>query len=165
VPRPYWDWWPCIWHLPPEQLDWLAADLAAHREMPTVLVNHPLSVPLSARLTGREAIHLPPAEPLAELDRVVASHPQVILQLGGHAHAQQIERRRGIVHVACGAVSEPPYTYRVVRVEADALTVETRDWPARDAEMLDPDTWAQPWVAGRAEDQGCRVPWPPCVNA
>lgn len=156
------DWWrsdwPCIWQVPDEQLSWLDSLLAAEPDVPTVVVNHPLAVPLVARLNGVADIHSPPrAQSAADLLTLLRRYPAVTMLLGGHAHAHQIERRDGLWHVATGCVSEYPYEYRTVTVDG-VLTVETCPWPGRDDEMIDPSAAPAPWVAGQEQDRRAVIP-------
>ncbi|NUQ01774.1 MAG: phosphotransferase, partial [Armatimonadetes bacterium] len=130
VARPYWVRQAgCLWVLPDEQLAWLEADLTAHRHEPTVVVNHPLSVPLTARLTGGVDEHTPPVpDQVAALRAVLAHHPQVKVLLGGHAHAHQIHRADGVCHVATGCLPEFPYEYRVITALGAAGIPVPRTW-------------------------------------
>lgn len=150
------DHWPrqgkCLWQVPDEQLDWLATDLAAHPATPTVVVHHPLSLPLTARLTGEADSHIPPPAAAAALDAVLNRHPQVVMLLGGHAHAHQIERAGGRWQIATGCLTEFPYEYRTVTVGAEGWRVATRRVPADEA-MLPASEVPRPWVAGQPEDR------------
>jgi Icc protein len=68
---------------PSEQLRWLDGELAAEREVPTLLaLHHP---PLATGIAEWDAINLlaPQREALAG---VVARHPQVLGVVGGHLH-------------------------------------------------------------------------------
>ncbi len=159
VVRPYWErQGQCRWQVPDDQLSWLDSDLAAHRGRPTIVVHHPLSIPLSARLTGTEATHHPARpETVAELDAVLDGHPQVFALFGGHAHAHQIERAGGRWHVATACLPEFPYEYRVATVEAGRLVIATRGLPADDG-MLPAEQVPHGWVAGRESDRRRELP-------
>lgn len=152
-PRPYWVGGACRWHLSAAQLAWLDADLTAHRDLPTLVAHHPLSVPLTARLTGSVAMHVPEPEPVAALQAVLSRHPQVRVLAGGHAHVHQIEIEAGVCHLATGATSEYPYEYRLVAVTGERWSLTTCPWPVADDGMTRADELRTPWVAGQAADR------------
>ncbi|MCC7493605.1 MAG: metallophosphoesterase [Fimbriimonadaceae bacterium] len=154
-PQPYWV--PaagCVWQVPDEQLAWLDADLAAHAGLPTVVLNHPLAIPVVARVTGGSDDHLPPRAASADLLAILARHQQVELLLGGHAHVQQLESRAGLWHLAGGALVEPPCCWRRITLSATDWIVETLPvLPTPASEEL-----GRPWVAGQPGDRARR--WP-----
>jgi len=158
VPQPYWADRTCRWRLSDAQLAWLDADLTAPRDLATIVVHHPLSLPLTARLTGTQDLHVPEPDPVAALQAVLERHPQVRLLAGGHAHAHQIEQVGGLCHLATGAISEYPYEYRLVEVADDRWTISTRAWPAADGGMIEPASARTPWVAGQPQDRALLLP-------
>lgn len=77
----------------PQQLEWLAGELAAHRDEPTlVFVHHP---PLSIGTPWLDEIRLFDAQPLVEL---LAESPAVAALCTGHVHAA-LELQAGPVRV------------------------------------------------------------------
>ena len=147
----------CVWKAPDEQLAWLEQELAAQPETPTIVVHHPLSMPLTARLTGTVDGHIPPEDDNAALLAILSAHPQVRCLFGGHAHAHQIEHRDGLWQVATGALCEYPYEYRRVTVDGDSLSIETVTLPP-DEQMADAAELRNPWVAGQAQDRAAAIP-------
>ena len=69
-----------------EQLQWLAADLAAHRTQPTLVFFHgPLMHTLLTYSKSVNTVHAT-AQPEKELDAILQANPQVQLWVSGHTH-------------------------------------------------------------------------------
>ena len=74
-----------------DQLDWLARDLAAHREAPTIVFVHHHPWPLG--LAWMDSMILRNGD---DLTAVLAGHPQVRWIVCGHVHLDQTVQRGGL---------------------------------------------------------------------
>lgn len=146
----------------PEQLDWLRAELAAHRdELVVVAVHHPLH-----ELTQLDALPLWSnfiCDNGAEVEALLGAFPAVKMVLAGHHHVSQIRMREGILHVYTAALSSYPCVYRLV-----TLNEAEGGWQAR-IETRSPADAAQRALAlehmmasemARRFDAGDRMAWP-----
>ena len=115
--------------LDPEQLAWLRADLAAHRDRPTlVFLHHP---PWPVGLDWIDAIRLENGE---ELEAAIRAEPAVRWIVSGHVHVDAVVQRRGLTlittpstGVQLSRVSQTPKVlpgppaFRVIEIEGDDL--------------------------------------------
>lgn len=140
------------WALPPSQLEWLDNDLKAHKDHPTVLVNHYPAIPIPDRLKHSGMQDAGFLENGKELIELAHDHPQVKAIFAGHAHMHCIEQINGITHVVTGALPEYPIEYRDVHVHDDRLEVYTRGLSDASfaARSLIP---GRGWTAGHTRDR------------
>lgn len=163
--------------VPPEELAWLDAELAAAGDAPVCLVSHaPLGFkPLYPAATLPKGRPAPPGgTPLEmfndragncgdivnrrEVRAVVRRHANVRAAFAGHAHIHDFHIEDGIGFCMTGAIREYPCEFRMVDLIDGAagpvLRVTThglRD--ARYAEASFMPEWNNRWVAGTAADR------------
>jgi len=132
-------------HLPPEQLDWLAQDLAAHDSSPSVLFCH-------QRLDGEGNVFVNNAD---ELRMLLRRRGNVVAAFHGHDHAGGHSEIDGVHYYTLRAVVEGSgpdnSSYAIVDVggEGIAVTGYRRAVTQRLAEN-DPTAFAaRPWLAPR----------------
>jgi hypothetical protein len=106
--------------------DWLKKTLAADTVTPTVILWH--YAPFNRGGASSCGFRLQDWSQMGKeslLDLLTAA-PNVIATLNGHDHWDEVNRRKGIVHIQNAAFVEWPNSYRVFRVYADRLEWEVR---------------------------------------
>ena len=116
----YWHWdsgWGTY-----DRMDWLAAELAAHRREPTIIMTH-------------NPLYMPSFVNTAAVRQLVESQPQVLAVLSGHMHVD-VEVPLGKPHLGMPMLVRSPYAFKVCRVHPDRIlivTYEERDGAYRQA--------------------------------
>ena len=145
------------WELPPEQLDWLDADLEAHAELPAVVAVHCPLIPIPQRLRRpglKDAGHI---ENGGAVCAILARHPQVRAVMTGHVHLHFIEPVAGVVHIATGAMPEFPCEYREVSVYDDRMAIRT--CPLSDPQFAERSLIpGKDGTAGQPQDRTATIP-------
>jgi Icc protein len=154
-----------------EQLEWLKAELEAHRDdLVIVAIHHPIHK-LAPHLNSRWWQNYL-CRNHRELNELFDCYPNVGLVLAGHHHANQIRLFNGRVHINTAALSGYPCSYRTLRLSETEggwrLQVETHQagheaiWqrarevaiashPAYEYDPQNPTTYLE-FCAGQAED-------------
>lgn len=102
------------------RLDWIAAELAARLELPTVLaMHHP---PFLTGLPGIDRYALAPADRRA-IASLISDHPQVCGTIAGHVH------RTMLVGIGGRPAVTIPSTYCQLRLDLDAEELEMAGEP------------------------------------
>ena len=93
------------------RMDWLAAQLAAHRAEPTIILTHnPICIPTFLNSGA--------------VCQLVESQPQVIGIFAGHMHVDyQVLQAKP--HLGMPMLVRPPYAFKVCRVHADRILIFT----------------------------------------
>ena len=105
-----------------DRMDWLAAELAAHRREPTIIMTH-------------NPLYMPSFVNTAAVRQLVESQPQVLAVLSGHMHVD-VEVPLGKPHLGMPMLVRSPYAFKVCRVHPDRIlivTYEERDGAYRQA--------------------------------
>jgi len=145
------------WAVPPDQFDWLQADLDAHAAFPTIIACHYPAVAVPKRMQRPGYKDSGILENSALLLDVLECYPQVKAVFSGHMHMHYIERVGDITHVITGALPEFPVEYRVVQVYDDRLEVTTHALSDLifAARSLIP---GKEWTAGTPADRATTIP-------
>jgi len=107
-----------------DKMAWLAAELAAHRDEPTIVLTH-------------NPLYMPSFVNTAAVRELVEAQPQVLGILSGHMHVD-IEVPLGKPHLGMPMLVRAPYAFKVLRVHPDRiliLTYEDRDGAYRQANI------------------------------
>jgi len=96
-----------------DRLDWLAAELAAHRGEPTIVFAH---VPIVFPAFANNAAVL----------QLLDAQPQVLGYVAGHMHVDY-DMRLAKVHLGMPMLARPPHAFKVVRVYPDAILIFTHE--------------------------------------
>jgi len=105
----YWHWdsgWGAY-----ERADWLRAELAAHRDEPTIVLTH-------------NPLYMPSFANAAAVRQLVEAQPQVLAAFSGHMHVD-IEVPLGRPHFGMPMLIRPPYAFKVCRVHPDRVLLTT----------------------------------------
>jgi calcineurin-like phosphoesterase family protein len=94
-------------HLPSEQLDWLASDLAAAKAPAIVLVHHPLSeMDLAGNRWFERAPHICRVAERRAARRVIEQSGKVVCVINGHVHWNHLDVIAGIPYVTLQSLIE-----------------------------------------------------------
>ncbi|MGC4091711.1 MAG: metallophosphoesterase [Polyangiaceae bacterium] len=123
-------------HLPPEQIDFVARDLAATRSPSIVLMHHPAS---EQRLHGNRwferAPHLCRVAERGALRKVLEASGKVVAVFNGHVHWNHLDVIRGIPYITLQSLTEnldddapgrPASAHAVCDLDERRLQVEIR---------------------------------------
>ncbi len=168
------------------ELQWLEQELAAHTDVPTVIVTH---VPLHAKpvyavgtLPGKQPTDGGPQEwvPVTpkrfehesgsiskgyfvhdeRVRQLIEGAPNVKAVFAGHWHMFDITRHNDVVHCQTGAMVEYPLEMRLVRVESRtasmSITTVALDDPQLKRDSCLPERKNE-WVAGGPQDRVCTL--------
>ena len=94
-----------------DRLEWLAAELAAHRDQPTLILTH-------------NPLYLPSFANTAAVRRLVEAQPQVLAVLSGHMHVD-IEVPLAKPHLGMPMLIRKPYAFKVARLHPDRILLTT----------------------------------------
>jgi len=94
-----------------DRLDWLAGELAAHRDEPTLILTH-------------NPVALPTFENNAAVLRLLDAQPQVLGVLAGHMHVDY-EMRVAKAHLGMPMFAREPHAFKVLSVHPDAILIFT----------------------------------------
>jgi len=96
-----------------ERLGWLAAQLDAHREEPTLVFAHnPIVFPTFANN--------------AAVLQLLDAQPQVLGYLAGHLHVDY-DVRLAKAHLGMPMLARPPHSFKVLRIYPDAILIFTHE--------------------------------------
>ena len=131
--------------LPPSQLDWLDAQLRDSTRR-TILAMHSQLAGIPPLQTGQPNLFEPPTEPFAStMKQLLQRHPHVELVLGGHSHVQCSQHIDGRRTCTGTSLTEVPFQYTIIDVNAQGVSLSTRRLPLDGAPSPRPD---RQWVMG-----------------
>ena len=145
------------WAIPPHQRTWVQNDLAAHRDVSTLVALHYPLVPIPERLRKPGMIvygHLANGDLVME---ILTNSPNVVAVFSGHAHMNFIEEQSGIVHIATSALTEYPAEFRDIHVYEDRLEVHTLGLSDKSFAALSLVQF-NTWTAGEDRDRTTVIP-------
>ncbi len=108
-----------------KQLDWLKNDLESNKRRFTIVFSHHPLLPPAPYDGGPpwDEYILPPGPAVRE---VLGSSPYVKLAVSAHVYISKVQREKDIWYVSCPSLVVYPCGFRIFRVTADAIIVESR---------------------------------------
>lgn len=111
-----------------KQLAWLKEDLTTNKKYFTILFcHHPILPP--APYDGGPPWDQYVIPDGAEVREVIGPFPQVRLVISGHIHINKVQKEGDIWHVSSGSLDVFPCQYKIFKVDATTITMETWQVP------------------------------------
>jgi 3',5'-cyclic AMP phosphodiesterase CpdA len=146
------------WRIPPEQYDWLEADLTEHAGEATIIALHPPAILPENEALQESMARYGMLKNTHQFIRFLSAHAQVKLLLSGNVHAHYIARKQGLTQVVTGSLTEYPVEFRDVHVHEDRFEIQTRGL-SNAAYASQSQARAAEWARGSERDRYAVIPF------
>lgn len=156
TPDHYWEARTCEGALLAEQIQWFGEIPRTHSSEDVILFLHELLFPLYPEQTGlAEPVHAPTSPVIQELSEMIRQAGNVRMVFSGHCHATSVHWRNGQAFLTTAAFVEPPFQFRLIRIDEKEMDVSTRDFASLAGDVILDD--AKRWVLGTADSRHVRI--------